>query len=99
MKYCQKCGNQLLDEAVVCPTCGCAQGKILSEDDKGGFGWGLLGFCIPVVGLILWLVWRDTAPLKAKSVGKGALVSVIAAIVLWIIYFVLILGTFASLAA
>ena len=23
MKYCSKCGNQLLDEAVMCPKCGC----------------------------------------------------------------------------
>ena len=24
MKFCEKCGNQLLDEAVMCPKCGCA---------------------------------------------------------------------------
>lgn len=24
MKYCQTCGQQLLDEAVICPHCGCA---------------------------------------------------------------------------
>jgi len=24
MKYCEKCGNQLFDEAVMCPKCGCA---------------------------------------------------------------------------
>ena len=24
MKYCDKCGNELNDEAVVCPKCGCA---------------------------------------------------------------------------
>lgn len=23
MKYCSKCGNELLDEAVICPKCGC----------------------------------------------------------------------------
>lgn len=27
MKYCEKCGNQLMDEAVMCPKCGCAAGK------------------------------------------------------------------------
>ena len=26
MKYCRRCNNQLLDEAVVCPRCGCACG-------------------------------------------------------------------------
>ncbi len=24
MKYCVKCGSQLMDEAVICPKCGCA---------------------------------------------------------------------------
>ena len=31
-----------------------------SVEDNGGFGWGLLGCCIPLVGLILFLVWKDT---------------------------------------
>ena len=77
MKYCQKCGAELVDEAVVCPQCGCSQGKTSTEVDSGGFGWALLGFCIPIVGLILWLVWRENLPLRAKSVGKGALASVL----------------------
>ena len=24
MKFCQKCGKEIMDEAVVCPSCGCA---------------------------------------------------------------------------
>ena len=24
MRYCTKCGNQIMDEAIVCPACGCA---------------------------------------------------------------------------
>ena len=42
--------------------------------DKGGFLWGLLGCCIPIVGLILFLVWKDTKPKTAKAAGIGALV-------------------------
>lgn len=26
MKFCSKCGNQIADEAVICPNCGCATG-------------------------------------------------------------------------
>lgn len=44
--------------------------------DPGGFGWGLLGFCFPFVGLILFLVWQDDKPNNAKAAGTGALVSV-----------------------
>jgi len=41
------------------------------------FGWAVLGFFIPVVGLILYLVWQTERPLAAKSAGTGALVSVV----------------------
>ena len=27
MKFCQKCGKEIMDEAVVCPNCGCAVKK------------------------------------------------------------------------
>ena len=47
--------------------------------DSGSFGWGLLGFLIPMVGLILFLVWKNDKPRSAKSAGIGALVSVIIA--------------------
>ncbi len=60
--------------------------------DNGGFGWGLLGCCIPIVGLILFLVWKDTKPKTSKAAGVGALVSVIASVAFYIIYFVLIVG-------
>ena len=31
-------------------------------NDSGSIGWGVLGFCIPIVGLILFLVWKDQKP-------------------------------------
>ena len=54
-------------------------------DDKGGFFWGLLGCCIPIVGLILFLVWKDSKPRTAKAAGIGALVCVVAYVVFYII--------------
>ena len=90
MKYCSKCGKELMDEAVVCPGCGCAQENKAVSNDASSFGWAVLGFFFPIVGLILYLVWKDNTPLKAKSAGKGALVSVIVSVVLWIIYAVII---------
>jgi thiol:disulfide interchange protein len=60
------------------------------SNDNGGFLWGLLGCCIPVVGLILFLVWKDQKPNTAKAAGIGALVSVIISVVFYIIYFVIL---------
>ncbi len=42
--------------------------------DSGSIGWAVLGFFIPLVGLILFLVWRTTKPNCAKMAGIGALV-------------------------
>ncbi len=64
--------------------------KIDNSNDNGGFLWGLLGCCIPVVGLILFLVWKDQKPKTAKAAGIGALVSVILWVVFYIIYFVIL---------
>ena len=61
-----------------------------SVNDNGGFLWGLLGFCIPIVGLILFLVWKDQKPNTAKAAGIGALVSVILGVLLYIVLFVII---------
>ncbi len=33
MKFCQKCGKEIAEEAVICPGCGCA---ISSQTAKGG---------------------------------------------------------------
>lgn len=59
-------------------------------DDKGGFLWGLLGCCVPIAGLILFLVWKQTKPKTAKAAGIGALVSVILAVVYYIVMFLII---------
>ncbi|MDE7269355.1 MAG: hypothetical protein K2N81_02650, partial [Acetatifactor sp.] len=52
--------------------------------------WGLLGCCIPIAGLILFLVWKDTKPKSAKAAGIGALVSVAIAVVYYIFVFLII---------
>ena len=48
-----------------------------NPDDKGGCLWGGLCFLFPIVGLILYLVWRKERRATARSCGIGALVGVI----------------------
>lgn len=59
-------------------------------NDNGGILWGLLGCCIPIVGLILFLVWKDQKPNTAKSAGIGAIVGVVIGVLSYIISFVII---------
>ena len=89
MKYCSKCGKEIHDDAVMCIHCGCSvKGGAVStqEEDAPSIGFAILGFFIPVIGLILWLIWKDKTPLKAKSAGKGALIGFCVSLVFSIIY-------------
>lgn len=84
MAYCRKCGAQMDDQASVCPMCGAAQENLPSAgEDTGGFLWGLLGCCVPLAGLILFLVWKDTKPKSGKAAGIGALVAAISIVLLY----------------
>ena len=86
--FCSKCGKEVNDEAVVCVHCGCAieNKKAPATNDAPNTGFAVLGFFIPLVGLILYLVNKDTAPLKAKSAGKGALIGFCVSLAISIIY-------------
>ena len=96
MAYCRKCGARVDDYAVVCPNCGAPQDGTPDSPpvvDNGGFLWGLLGCCIPLVGLILFLVWKDTKPRTAKAAGIGALVCVIAYVLMYVVAAMIGVGT------
>lgn len=86
MKYCSHCGAQIDDEAVFCVKCGCPVAPTkTAPDDAPNAGFAVLGFFFPLIGLILYLVWKDTTPLRAKSVGKGALIGAIAEVAISIL--------------
>lgn len=97
MAYCKNCGREIDDKAVICPYCGVPQETKPAVVDNGGFGWGLLGCCVPLIGLILFLVWKDTKPKTAKAAGIGALVSVGIAVAYYII--MIIIGVVAGVGA
>ena len=58
MKFCHRCGAQILDDAVVCPRCGVSQQMQMqlmdaAVVDRGGFGWSILGFIFPLLSIII----------------------------------------------
>ena len=55
------------------------------EKEGSKFGWGVLGFFIPLVGLILFLVWMKTKPKSSKASGLGALIGFLVGLFLTII--------------
>ena len=92
--FCYNCGNELDENAYICTKCGVVVGenksekKVNTSNDNGGFGYGVLGFFLPLVGLILYLCWKNDSPNNAKIAGKGALISVIINVVLCVLAFI-----------
>lgn len=96
--YCSNCGAEQIQPQQTAPQQAAPQPQYTAPQynapqynaapqvvDNGGFGWGLLGCCIPLVGLILFLIWKDTKPKSAKAAGIGALVSVIISVVYYVV--------------
>lgn len=105
MAYCRNCGAPIADKAVLCPRCGVEQfgSRSSSLTDSGSLGWGVLSFFLPLVGLILFLVWREEKPKSARVSGIGALigtgVSVLMTLIVMAFYFTVIVAAVAAAAA
>jgi len=92
--FCPKCGKEIMDEAVICPHCGCATriGAPHVEEQKTNI-FALVGFILSfffaLAGLILSIIGYKKAP-EYNNSGKGlALAGIIissATMVLAIIY-------------
>lgn len=102
MHYCPSCGEKLNSDYRICPHCGETLEQDPSEQQStntqppvqgNAFPWGVLGFIIPLLGLILFLIWKEENPVAAKAAGTGALASVI----IWTL-FVMFLATAAGAA-
>lgn len=100
--YCEKCGSKL--NGSYCTRCGYnsathvqtnSPGNTIRKQayDDGGTGLCLIGFCFPLIGLVLYLIWRDSKPLSAHLAGKGALISFVIGLAINILYFLFVLMT------
>ncbi len=88
--YCRNCGQKLEESHVCCPSCGAnLKGVYVSPTDAPSKGFAVLGFFLPIVGLILYLIYEHESPKKARSAGKGALIGLIVYVVLSILSIIL----------
>lgn len=98
--YCKNCGRSVDDTSSYCNNCGARIDNKPNADvseDNSNLGFAILGFFIPIVGLILFLIYEEKKPKRAKSAGKGALIGFITKIVLTIILVILYVVFAASL--
>ena len=84
MKYCAHCGKEIMDEAVICPNCGCSTENLKTETNKtagNALGWVAIfvGFFIPLVAWICGGIGLSKA-IKANN-QKGKTLNLIGLIV------------------
>lgn len=78
MKFCSKCGKELVDEAVICPHCGCmveAAPKMPAANDTVSVGLVILSVLIPLFGIIYWPAVHEKTPKRGKACGIAGLIS------------------------
>lgn len=93
--YCRNCGHEIKEGDTFCTNCGAFVDSDPVNDinnnkttnynseafvDNGNPLVGVLSFFIPVLGIILFIVWKKEKPKSAKHAGIGALVSIIMSI-------------------
>jgi len=92
--FCKNCGQQIDDKADVCLHCGVStrtSGSSTNSLDNPSHLPGVLGCCFPIVGIILYFVWKDNKPLSAKLVIKWTLAGIAINIIFSILYVLLII--------
>ena len=81
--FCTKCGKEIENDYAVCPYCGANQ-KDVENNTNNQVEYnkktqtqvvcgGIASFIFPIVGLILFLIWRTNRPNDAKVVGIAGL--------------------------
>lgn len=93
--FCSKCGNEVNNEAVICPNCGCMLKEIqpapqsntnapmLQDGETPGLATGALvcAFVFPLLGLILGIV--GTTKYKTQNLKNRCIIAIIISIVVW----------------
>ena len=70
---CSKCKKQIDDDSLFCEHCGNRVSNVVSVDDsKLGVGLSIFSFLFPIVGFILYFVYKNSAYIKAKRAVKLA---------------------------
>ena len=68
---------------------GGAEPRKMQDRDTGSGGFGVLGFFFPIVGLILFLIWHETYPKRAKGAGLGALIATSVKVAIILLYVII----------
>lgn len=58
MRFCQKCGKEIMDETIICPGCGCNVAQEIKRTDGGKDGLAVAAKIFLILGCIAngWMI-------------------------------------------
>jgi uncharacterized membrane protein YvbJ len=72
MKYCTSCGKEIMDEAVICPHCGCATGKVaLDAKNEEVTEYANKAWTFALIGLFFFVFSIPALVYASKSKSKN----------------------------
>ena len=91
--YCSNCGTEINDQAVVCPTCGCAttnfpsNSKEIQTEDKNGIAIAgfVCSFFMPLLGWIFGGIGLARANKRNGKFKGFSIASIIIATIIFVI--------------
>lgn len=93
MKYCSTCGAELHDNAVICVKCGCpvtpppqSSSEMQQAKNDDSPGMTLLSIVLPLIGILLYFMYKDDKPIIADGCRRGSLVGLMIGIIIALIY-------------
>jgi uncharacterized membrane protein YvbJ len=106
--YCKNCGSQLYEDDKICRSCGArvevqpviqpaynGHHATPGREDRPNTGINFLSLCcFPILGIIMYFVWRDSQSVAAKSALKFGLFGF--ALVAFGYIFLFIIGAFSA---
>ena len=88
--FCSNCGKVLEEGSLYCNHCGKKANldeTVSSQKENYKFGFGILSFFVPILGLIFFLIYENKKPQRAKAAGIGALAGFLTGVILFISLF------------
>ncbi|MBO5164684.1 MAG: hypothetical protein J6B75_09660 [Ruminococcus sp.] len=82
MKKCPSCGKDLDDMAAICVGCGHAFSDIKPNDRKANAGEIIIAILFPIIGAILYYVYKKDKPTAAKTLNLVSVIAFLAYILL-----------------
>jgi hypothetical protein len=65
--FCPNCGSENPDGTTFCGACGKPMVAGVAKDDEGVGAFGVVLLCLPIVGAIMYFVWKDKHPKKSQT--------------------------------